>query len=64
MKHSFVIGLAAVFTVATYAQIIPKQSDHDLRALQAQLTAANPNIAAVCTTDALCNNAAANYCCA
>ena len=63
MKTSFIIGLAAFLAVMSSAQIIPRESNHDLRALQ-QLTAASRNFTAVCTTDALCNTASANYCCA
>ena len=63
MKTYFVIGLASAFLTVTSGQIIPKDIDHK-RDLQAQLTAASPNVAAVCTTDALCNTASPNYCCA
>ncbi len=63
MKTYFVIVLASALLTVTSGQIIPKDIDYK-RDLQAQLTAANPNIAAVCTTDALCNTASPNYCCA
>ena len=63
MKTYFVIGLASALLTVTSGRIIPKEIDHK-RDLQAQLTAANPNVVAVCTTDALCNTANPNYCCA
>ena len=63
MKTYFVIGLASALLTVTRGQIIPKDIDHK-RYLQAQLTAAKPNVTAVCKTDALCNTASPNYCCA
>ena len=63
MKTYFVIGLASALLTVTSGKIIPKEIDHK-RDLQALLTAANPNVVAVCTTDTLCNTANPNYCCA